>query len=387
MHLRFTAAVLFLLTIFNGRVDLCAQSETVPVAASKKNATVALIERPEAVSNFSPDSSQVRDMFNSALQSLTGQPDPAAAWKSLGIVPNDIVGIKITTAGGPVLSSHRELVSCIISGLLAAGVSSNHIIIWDKFADDMKLAGWVPAAAGPRSPAIIAVVPGASFDPRVYYVNEILGKLIWGDLQFIGERHPSTNDLMNAARIAAQKNNPVEGDDDGAAPVVAPSVDQTSNKSFYTTIVTQSCSKIINIPVFADNNNTAIGGCLASLAMGCVDNTRRFSGDPVWGDPAVPEILDKDFLRKKVVLHVMDALIAQYAGGPQFNPVFTQSVGALYLSKDPVAIDSLVLPRMEKWRKENHVDPLGKAASHVATAATYDLGIGDPKRINVIRVP
>jgi uncharacterized protein (DUF362 family) len=92
-------------------------------------------------------------------------------------------------------------------------------------------------------------------------------------------------------------------------------------------------------------------------------------------------------MRKKIILHVMDGLVSQYAGGPQFNPVFTQSVGALYLSKDPVALDTVVLARMEKWRQENKVDPLGKSASHVATAASYDLGVGDPKRINVIKVP
>jgi hypothetical protein len=352
--------------------------------ASAKSSTVVVVERPSAVLNFVADSSQVGDMFNSALGRFTGQTDVGAAWKSLGIVPADTVGIKIDTKGGQIMSTRRELVNAIIQGLMAAGVPPNQIIIWDKFADDMRQAGWAPVGATPRTPAIKSVIPGTGFDPKNFYVNEILGRLIWGDMQFRGMR-PTAQDLMNAAAKAAQKANPAPGDDANAA--AAPSQDQTSNKSFYATLLTQTCTKIINVPTLSDSTLTGLGGCLASLAIGSVDNTRRFTGDSTWGDPAVPEILDKDFVRKKVVLYVLDALIAQYAGGPSFNPVFTKSIGAIYVSKDPVAIDSIVLKRMEKWRSENYVDPLGDKASHVATAASYDLGTNDPKRINLIRLP
>jgi hypothetical protein len=118
-----------------------------------------------------------------------------------------------------------------------------------------------------------------------------------------------------------------------------------------------------------------------------VDNNRRFQGDPTFGDPAVCEILDKDFMRRKVIVNILDALVAEYAGGPQFDPQFTQSIGAIYVSRDPVAIDSLVLKRMEGWRHRAQIDPLGKTASHIATAALYDLGTNDPRRIQLIRLP
>ena len=164
-------------------------------------------------------------------------------------------------------------------------------------------------------------------------------------------------------------------------------VPQTSNLSYYANLVTHICTKIVNVPVLTDNAPIGINGCLGSLALACVDNNRRFQGDPTYGDPAICEILDKDFMRRKVVVNILDALIAEYAGGPFFNPQFTQSIGAIYVSRDPVAVDSLVLRRIEAWRKRAHIDPLGKTASHVADAANYNLGTNDPRRIQLIHVP
>lgn len=395
MNRRFLAAFCLLVAWCNGVDCFVANAQdsavtlvpapATPPATTTKVGLVVQVERPSCVTNFTPNPADVTDMFNDGLRALTGQPDSASAWKSLGIVPSDVVGIKIDTAGGVGLSTRRELVAAMVDGLIAAGVPGNKIIIWDKFGDQMRPAGWIPIGPGARTPAIVSVVPGASFDPKVFYVNEILGRLIWGDLQFRGTR-PTAADLMNATRRAVQAANPGVGDDDGASPA-APSPDQTSNKSFYTTLITQTCTKIINVPVLSDSPATGLSGCLSTLAMGSVDNTRRLSAEPSWGDPGVPEILDKDFMRKKVILHVLDAFVAQYAGGPKFNPVFTQSIGALYLSQDPVAIDTLVLKRIERWRQENQIDLLGKQASHVATAATYGLGEGDVKKIKVIKLP
>lgn len=388
MNRRLLAVLWLLVAWCNGALcpAVWAQdADTPPATTTTAPSVVVQLERPSCVINFAPDPGSVRSMFQTGLLTLTGQPDSASAWKSLGFVPEDVVGIKIDTVGGVGLSTHQPLVNAIVEGLTAAGVPPGRIIIWDKFSDQMRPAGWTPVPAGARTPAVASVVPGTGFDPRVFYVNEILGRLIWGDLQFRGTR-PSAADLMNATRRAVQAANPTVGDDSDA-PGSQPSADQTSNKSFYALLLTQTCSKIINVPVLSDSPATGLSGCLASLALSSVDNTRRFSAEPSWGDPAVPEILDKDFMRKKVVLHVLDAFVSQYAGGPRFNPVFTQSIGALYLSKDPVAIDTLVLRRVEGWRKDNQIDPLGKTASHVATAAAYGLGEGDVKKIKLIKLP
>ena len=102
------------------------------------------------------------------------------------------------------------------------------------------------------------------------------------------------------------------------------SAPQTSNKSYFARLVTTICTKIVNVPVLTDNPYVGIDGAMASLALGSVDNNRRLQGDPTYGDPAIAEILSDPYLRRKVVVHILDALVAQYAGGPRFNPQFTR---------------------------------------------------------------
>jgi hypothetical protein len=363
-----------------------------PVAAPppppKTLSPVIWAEDSSVVQRFNVDGPRVREMLDAALLKLTSASDLGTAWTRLGITPQDIVGIKITTMGGPLLSTHRALLQAICYGLQAAGVPPSHIIIWDKNASDMRSAGYPPMTPFGTHAGIASIFPGTGYDPNVVYRNGILGTLIWGDSEFIRD---GENDIARAASEAVKHQS---FGDNGHSPIQSESLTasnlQTSNRSYYARLVTTICTKIINVPVLTDNSYTGINGCMASLAMACVDNNRRFVGDPSYGDPAICEILSKDFIRRKVVIHILDSLIAEYAGGPRFDPQFTKSIGALYVSRDPVAIDSIVLKRLEQWRaadKQGRIDPIGKDAAHVHDAPSYNLGTDDPARIQLIRVP
>jgi hypothetical protein len=348
---------------------------------------VILAEDPQVVQRFAVDEPRVREMVDGELLKLTSAPDIGTAWRRLGITAVDVVGIKISTMGGPLLSTHRPLVQAICDGLQAAGVPPEHIILWDKSGDTMRQAGYVPVDPGDGHVGITGVFPGTGYDLNVSYRNEIVGTLIWGDSEFIDRGADA--DLMDAASdvVRAKPYGGASGDSGSAGDLGNTSpVPQTSNLSYYANVVARTCTKIVNVPVLTDNPNIGLEGCLGSLALACVDNNRRFQGDPTYGDPAICEILDKTFMRRKVVVNILDALVAEYAGGPQFDPQFTQSIGAIYVSRDPVAIDSLVLRRVEGWRRRNHIDPIGKTASHIASAALYNLGTNDPRRIQLIQV-
>ncbi len=69
---------------------------------------VILAEDPQVVQRFAVDDGRVRQMVDSELLRLTSASDLGVAWRRLGIVPTDIVGIKITTMGGPLLCSHQS---------------------------------------------------------------------------------------------------------------------------------------------------------------------------------------------------------------------------------------------------------------------------------------
>jgi hypothetical protein len=362
-HLNFSlpvyAAGIFLAMFLVGTAEGNAQSGAFPQrnVAPASLSPVILAERPGAVQEFTVDPQQVRQMVNRALLTLTSAPDIGTAWTRLGITPHDVVGIKITTAGGPAFCSHPALVRAICDGLQAAGVPCAQIIIWDKFQDKMRQAGYALQAATDSQAAIQSIVPSNNYDPAVFYKNGVIGNLIWGDYQF---------------------NQMVDSDFYDSSPI--------ASRSYYTKFVTQTCTKLINVPVLSYNERFGIDGCLSSLALGSVDNNLRFLGPPSYGDPAIDEILDQDFIRRKVVVHILDALVAQCAGGPAFNPQFCQSFGAIYVGRDPVAIDSLALPRLEKMRREMNVPSVGNTSTYITSAAVLGLGTTDRRRIQFLRV-
>jgi hypothetical protein len=342
-------------------------------------------EHADIVQRLNVDGAQARRMVDACLLKLTSASDAGTAWSRLGITPDDVVGIKITTMGGPALSTHRAIVQAICDGLGAAGVPPSQIVVWDKDGADMLDAGYTPTEATDSHVGIASVFPGTGYDPNVIYKNGILGTLIWGDYDFI---HQNAEDFTQQAGARDLDGN--YNSSSGALNWLQASSIRSSNQSYYARLVTRICTKIINVPVLTDNAYVGINGCLASLALASVDNNRRFQGDPTYGDPAVCEILGRDFMRRKVVVNILDAMIAQYAGGPRFDPQFTRSIGAIYVSRDPVAIDSIVLRRLEKWRandRNGRIDPIGKTAGHVHDAASYNLGTDDPARIQLIRIP
>jgi len=342
-----------------------------------------LIERPQViVDEFGVNPDEVRRLFVRGLQAYTGETNVGSAWAKLGVARQDVVGIKINTAPGRVMGTRRALVDVIVESLGAAGVTPERIIIWDKFRNELQEAAFLPQAEGAR-PIVKAVVADTGFDGQHFYVNEVLGRLIWGDYLFRG-RKPTMEDLRRAAEKVVKK---AEKDDPLAEKL--PKVDveeQTSNRSYLAKLVTQGCTKIINVACLIDHSAFGIDGCLSSLAMGSVDNTRRFQAEAYAGDPAIPEILDRAFFRKKVALHLLDGMLGQYAGGPEFTPLYSQRPGALCFSRDPVAIDGLALRRLETWRTEAKIVLIGDRARHVKIAGELGLGESDLEKIELVKV-
>ena len=142
-----------------------------------------------------------------------------------------------------------------------------------------------------------------------------------------------------------------------------------SKRSHLPKLVTQTITKLINVPVLQDHDVCGLSGCLYNLSLGMVDNMRRFEMPGQHGDPMIAEICAMPPVRGKLVLNIMDGLIAGYAGGPGFKPQYSWNYGALYFSTDPVAIDSLCVEALDAKRREAKVPPIGSLASHIATAA------------------
>ncbi|MEM6821933.1 MAG: DUF362 domain-containing protein [Verrucomicrobiota bacterium] len=322
----------------------------------KPSSETIIVHAPSTLDRFTVNPASVKSAFNQGLLKYTKRASVEDAWKTM-VQPGERIGIRVSTVGGKVTSTEPALVEAVIEGLQSAGISPQDIIVWDKYPHHMVSAGYNPKQTNDDWQCR-SIVEGSGWDPKQFYFHEIVGQLIWGDHEFKG-------------RLAILDPPPIEETEEKKEKE-APK--QISNRSYLTKILTQEVDKIINIPSMTSHEDVGLFGCLSSLALGSIDNHRRFlSGTPAAAQ-AVAEILKKEPFTKKVILHIMDGLIVQYAGGPSFNPNHAISAGFLLIGNDPVAIDSWCVQQMEYRREENSVVPIAEKANHIKAAEAYGLG-------------
>jgi hypothetical protein len=307
-----------------------------------------------AIAGYQTNPRVVRAMVDRLILATTGQPDLAKAWGSL-IAPNDKIGIKISAAGGELFTTHHDVVTAIVDGLVAAGHPRSSIVVWDRSLEGTKEAGYKKGDGF----ELKAIAPRNGYDLKATFTAPLLGKLVWGDVNYIS---------------------------DGGRSVPLSDTENTSDVSHFSRIVANDVTKIINVPVMSNSTTNGIAGCLYNVTIPNVDNWRRFAQGTGFGAESVAIIYSNPVISQKVVFNLMDGLAAQYAGGPQSQPNFALHHATLYASKDPVALDTVALKRLEEWRSKSNVPPIGRLASYVQTATTVGLGNSDMSRIEVRNV-
>src|SRR5436305_62314 len=276
------------------------------------------VHDPGSIKDYKTNPRIVHEMVNRLVLAATGQPDVGKAWASL-VSPTDRVGIKISAAGGELFTTHRDIVNAIVDGLAAAGHARNSIIVWDRALGGIKEAGYRPDKEGYQ---LRSIAPRDGYDPKAVFSAPLSGPLIWGDLDFRADR----------CKV------PLSVD-----------ADTTSDNSHFSRILSSDVTKIINVPVMSDSTSCGIAGCLYNVTIPNIDNWRRFTQSN-WGHAAIAEIYKMPIISSKVVLNIMDGLVAQYAGGPGPQPNFAIHHATILASKDPVAIDALTVRQIEEWR-------------------------------------
>ena len=307
-----------------------------------------------AIAGYQTNPRVVRAMVDRLILATTGQPDLAKAWGSL-IAPNDKIGIKISAAGGELFTTHHDVVTAIVDGLVAAGHPRSSIMVWDRSLEGTKGAGYKKADGF----ALKAIAPRDGYDLKATLTAPLLGKLVWGDVDYIS---------------------------DGGRSVPLSDTENTSDVSHFARILSSEVTKVINVPVMSNSTTNGIAGCLYNMTIPNIDNWRRFAQGTGFGAESVAIIYSNPVISQKVVFNLMDGLAAQYAGGPQSQPNFALHHATLYASKDPVALDAVALKRLEEWRSKLNVPPIGRLASYVQTATTVGLGNSDMSRIEVKNV-
>ena len=293
------------------------------------------------------DGARVRREVERGMAALTGEKRMGKAWRQF-VGPKDIVGIKVNPIGGAILSTKPEVVDAIVEGLLAAGVRKANIVIWDRRLFQLADAGFTEA----RFPGIRILGTEMKGPNGEFYDDK--GEL-WARDNVDREALPYVVDLemkYNKELLGYMIN---EG-----------------KESYFTKIVTEKVTKIVNVPIFK-NSGATVTCCLKNLAYGSVSNTSRLH--KIWMNSVV-EPCAFPVLRDKVVLNIVDGLQACYDGGPGANPKFVYDANLLLLGTDPVAVDAVAHDILVKERMARGVQQTDSPRQSAFLEIAAGLGLG-----------
>jgi uncharacterized protein (DUF362 family) len=290
----------------------------------------------------------IRESVDRLVIAVSGKANLAEGWRVF-VAPTDRVGIKISTAGGGIFSTHRAIVDAIAAGLRLAGVPEKNIVVWDRDEADLARAGYRSG----HGFEVRGIPPVDGYDPEAFYTTAVLGKLIWGDVSF---RRRNDHALRSDV-----------GDP------------QLSSASHLSLMVTHGVDKIINVPRLTVDENFGLAGAIYNVTLPNVDNWRRLDASP----ESLAELYADARIARKVVLHVMDGLVAQYAAGPNSEPNYAFPFSTIYASRDPVALDSTVLNEIESWRKQAGLPSIAGKTSYLPAAERLGLGNFNREKIEV----
>jgi len=283
------------------------------------------------------DRPTVQEMIARGMRALTGQAS-AAAWRRF-FSPSDVVGIKVNCSGAPGAMSLPEVVAEIVANLVAAGVKPGQIYLYERFANQLKTANYEPwLPEGVRIHAAEAS-RGAlrHYDPQTYV-----------EADFFGEE---------------------------------------DTRSHLVRLVSETLTKIINVPNMKDHGAAGVTGCLKNIAYGSFSNVARsHRREKTHTLSFIGALAAVEPLRSRTVLHVMDGLRGVWHGGPiSPNRRFRFYPRQILMGTDPVAIDRLLLDVIENKRKaEGAVSVWHHSMAHVKSGGDY---ADDPNVDRYLREP
>ena len=261
----------------------------------------------------------VKQMLSSGMKTLTGDARPEDAWARF-ISPKDVVGIKVNCSGAPRICSSPEVVAGIAENLMAAGVPAKQIYVYERFENQMQSVGYGKYL--PEGVNVYAVETSRSsilnYDPKTYV-----------ETSFFGE----DDTRSNVARL-----------------------------------VSETLTKIVNVPNLKEHQASGVTGCLKNIAYGNFSNVARsHHSEKTHTKSFIGTLAAVEPVRSRVVLHIMDGLRGVWHAGPFSDMArFRFYPKQLMFGTDPVAMDHKLIEAIEEKRKaEGAVSIFDRSMSHV----------------------
>jgi hypothetical protein len=150
--------------------------------------------------------------------------------------------------------------------------------------------------------------------------------------------------------------------------------------------VLQEVTAIINVPFLKTHNIAGMSGCLKNLSHALIRRPARYHQNAC--APYVSDILALPQIRRKLRLHIVNALRAVYDAGPEATIENTWAHRGIIISQDPVAADSVGLDLINDRRARLRLRAVGDAngrVPHLQAAAAKGLGTDDQDYITLLQ--
>ncbi len=326
-----------------------ALAEVQPLAEPARHpGRILRVENRSATIAYTPQPAALVRMMREGLLRYTGQPTLRQAWESLRVTPQETVGIKVHSAPGANSGTRPAVAAAMVESLLEAGVPARQIVIWDRRLGELRLAGFFELAE--KYGVKIAGSQEEGYDPAVAYETPLLGRLVYGDLEF-GRKG--------------------EG---------------IGRKSYVSKLLTQRLTRVITLTPLLNHNLAGVSGVFWGLCFGSIDNLLRFELDTDRLANALPEIYALPEVGDKVVLNVVDALICQYQGEERTLLHYSAALNQLWFSQDPVAVDVLGIQELQRQRRQSGIAEARVNLAIYENGSILDLGAADPAQFRIERL-
>jgi uncharacterized protein (DUF362 family) len=142
---------------------------------------------------------------------------------------------------------------------------------------------------------------------------------------------------------------------------------------------------VINVSLIKDHGICGYTGMLKNMTHGSCTNPQDFHAHNA--SPQIAHLYAQDVIKSRVRLNITDGFKLMYEGGPlDRRPDCRIPHDSVYISTDPVAVDSYHANLIDKIRVEKGLKTLKDAKrdpSYIRVAGQLGLGISD---LNAIRV-
>jgi hypothetical protein len=269
------------------------------------------------------------------------------------------VGLKIYSDSGPGLQTPVPLVKAVIAALIRRGFENKNIFLVGLNQLRLRMSGYLPSLVTGKTPfegnPVYVLESGRFYDPIWFYDSPL----------------PERFNYVLAEEQTRDYSNSSTKDED--------------RKSFLATPLFLDADFWINLPVYTDHPVLGVNGALVNATLWNASNTARFFRSPANAPMAVAEMSAIPELRQTWIFTIVSLQIYQYIGGPYFQSLYTHSEPLVWLSSDPVMLDSLMRDRINRLRREDGFEGISEDIPTLEDAE--GLGVGSTHTKEAVMIP